>query len=392
MAAPESTRRSGAPPRLSALVTAAILAIITVVTGTIIFLTKDLPKESANTLQYPATELKFAFGSGSSSQDMMQVNEFANGYALLTSGPVSIQATNQRVLRYTWLPPQMPQEAAFFWRVADDPQNVLRTEITARGTHLIDLSTEPKWQGEITEIGFLVAGDNGEPVQVGETTLLPDSLKIRLHLAWRAWVSFEEWSQQSINFLYGGDYRQVIALPLLVTLWLFFTLFILWLFQRFGKGIGSRQPLMIAGMLYLLAWVLLDLRWTSNNIRQVQVSLGQTNEQQRLSSDLDGEIYQYVQRLKSTVLGSQNARILIIGDESAIDYYLLRAKYHLLPHSVNVAGNFAKELAPKSLDFVIFFGQPTSITKVPGWNKTWQQSLVKVDSGNWGAVYRINDQ
>ena len=69
------------------------------------------------------------------------------------------------------------------------------------GSRLIDLSTEADWLGEITEFGFLVAGENGENVIIGNVSLVPDSLEIRLQLAWKAWASFERWPQQSINFL-----------------------------------------------------------------------------------------------------------------------------------------------------------------------------------------------
>jgi hypothetical protein len=379
--------------RYPSLLLAALMAVVVVAMGTVSFLSNKLPDETGETFQFGAAGFKFAFGSGGPAADLMVVKEFADGYALLSSGPVSIQADKHQVLRYTWMPPRMPQEAAFFWRQADDPQNVSRIDITVPGTQFIDLSSEARWRGEITEFGFLVAGENGQPVKIGEALLVPDSLNIRLRLTWKAWTTFEEWSQQSVNFLYGGDYRQVVALPLLVLAWLGLTLMFTWLLQRFGMSIDSRQLLMITGMLFLIAWVLLDLRWSANNIRQIRFSLDshwQMDEQQRLSSDLDGEIYQYVQRLKSSVLGDQNVRILIIGDERAIDYYMLRAKYHLLPHSANVAGHLVDELTPESLDFIIFFGQPDSIAKVPGWNKAWQQSLVKIDSGNGGAVYRIN--
>jgi len=374
------------------LLVAALLALIVVVAGTVAFLSKGLPQHVGETLKYPATDFKFAFGSGHPAADRMLVDEFANGYALLSSGPVSIQAEKQRVLSYTWLPPELLQEAAFFWRRSDDAQNVLRTEITVAGTQRIDLSTEPDWKGEITEFGFLIGGVNGEAVAIGETLLIPDNLNTRMHLTWRAWTTFEEWSRQSINFLYGGDFRQVIALPMLVTAWLLVTLLLFWLFTRAGKPISSRQFLITAGLVALLAWVLLDLRWSANNIRQIQLSLqmqSQADEQQRSSIDLDGEIYQYMQRLKSDVLGDQPARILILGDENAIDYYLLRAKYHLLPHSVNVVGRLAKGLAPDSLDFVIFFGQPGGITKARGWKPSWQNSLEAVDQGEWGMVYRV---
>jgi len=374
------------------LLISALLAVLVVVAGTVAFLSKGLPDQSGETLKYPATNLKFAFGSGHPAADRMLVDEFANGYALLSSGPVSIQAGQQRVLSYTWLPPKMPQEAAFFWRRSSDAQNVLKTEITAAGTHFIDLATEPDWQGEITEFGFLIAGVNGEAVEIGETILIPDSLDTRLQLSWRAWMTFEEWSQQSINFIQGGDYRQIVSLPLLVTSWLLITILLFWLFTRFGKTIGTRQLLITAGLISLLTWVLLDIRWSANNLRQIRLSFhmqSQTADQQRASIDLDGKIYQYIQRLKSEVLGEQPVRILILGDENAIDYYLLRAKYHLLPHSVNVTGRLAKELAPESLDFVIFFGQPGGITKARGWNPSWQKSLVQIDQGEWGVVYRV---
>jgi len=374
------------------LLVAALLAATVVATGTVVFLSKGLPDQAGKTLQYPATGFNFVFGSGHPAGQRMLVDEFADGYALLTSGPVSIQADAQRVLVYTWLPPKMPQEAAFFWRRSDDAQNVLRTELTVAGMGLIDLSGESGWRGEITEFGFLMAGDNGEAVEIGDTLLEPDNLTIRLRLMWNAWTSFEKWTQKSINFLYGGDKHQVVALPILVVAWLLSTLLLLWMFSRFGKNLHSTRFLMIAGMLFLLAWVLLDIRWTANNLKQIRLSIEsnwQTDEQQRSGNDLDGEIFKFVQRLKSDVLDNQTARILIIGDGNAIDYYLQRTKYHLLPHSASVAGRFYKKLAPESLNYVIFFGQPGGINGIPGWNSSWRRALIEVDRSDWGMVYRI---
>lgn len=374
------------------LLVAAFLAALVVAAATVGFLSKGLPDQSGKTLQYPVASLNFAFGSGHIVAERMLVDEFANGYALLSSGPVSIQADTSRVLSYTWLPPKMPQEAAFFWRRSNNPQNIYRTEISAPGAQLLNLATEADWKGEISEIGFLLAGVNGQAVELGEATLKPDNLATRLELTWWAWTAFEEWSQQSINFLHGGDYRQIVALPLLIASWLLITLLLHWLFSRLGKKTSSRQLLISAGLVFLIAWLMLDLRWTANNLHQIRLSLQtrwQADDQQRSIIDLDGEIYQYVQRLKNDVLGTEPARILILGDENAIDYYLLRAKYHLLPHSVNVSTRFASELKPGLLDFVIFFGDTTSIIKTPDWGPSWQMSLVAIDRGQWGVVYRV---
>jgi len=388
---------ASATPRVSArvsliFVAAALLAAALVALGALLFLARDLPQQSGGRLTVPVSGLRFVFGSGAASGNLLQVNGFADGYALLSSGPQKFQAADFRVLKYTWLPQRTSQEAAFFWRRADDPGNVSRTDITIPGTQTIDLATETGWLGEILEIGFLVAGDDSSPVAIGETELLPDSLAIRLQLAWKAWSSVEGWSQHSINFLYGGNERQAVSLPLLAAAWCCLTLSIIGLLRWMGVFNGSRQMLLIAGVVFLLAWMLLDLRWAVNNVRQASLALDtrwHADEQQRLGMGLDGDVYRYVQRLKTSVLGHQNARILIVGDADAADYYLQRAKYHLLPHSANVARAFAKGLAPESLDYVIFFGQPDNMTKVPGWGPAWKTSLVKVDSGEWGEVFRV---
>ena len=389
----DKANRQRAPLRVSlTLVAAALLAALLVGLGAAWSLLSNLPQQSGGTMTVPASGLRFVFGSGALRDDLLQVNEFADGYALLSSGPVKFQAESFRVLKYTWRPRQPGQEAAFFWRRAADPKNVSRTDITIPGTRTLDLSTEPDWSGEILEIGYLVAGDDSLPVAIGATGLFPDSLAVRLQLTWKAWSGFEAWSQRSINFLSGGEDRQTLSLPLLVAAWFCITLAIIGLLRWTGVITGARPMLLAAGGLFLIAWMVLDLRWSVNNIRQVQAALDtrwHADEQQRLGMALDGDIFRYVQRLKTTVLGQRNARILIVGDQDAGDYYLQRAKYHLLPHSAHVARGFVKGLRPRSLDFVIFFGQPANISHVPGWNAAWRKSLVQVDSGEWGEVYRV---
>ena len=363
-----------------------VVAGLMVLAGLVFYLSRDLPNDEAAPFIQPVTGFTFAFGSGHPEQAHMVVDGFADGYALLSSGPVSIQAASHPVLEYAWIPSGTPGEAAFFWRQKGNADNVIRTEITTTGKQLIDLTTEAGWQGEIIEFGFLVAGEKEEPIKIGQASLGPDTLDIRLRLMWQAWTTFELRSQQSINFLQGGDHRQVAPLPLLLIAWLFTSLLLLKLSQK------SSSLLMPGCLLLLAAWMVLDIRWTNNQYKQVLpelVSGWRTDEEQRLRSDLDGEIYQYVQRLENQVLGDKPGRILILGDESAIDYYLLRAKYHLLPHSVHVTGRLPPELSPQSLNFVVFFGQPGGIANVAGWNSAWRHYLVEAERNQWGVVYKV---
>ena len=379
--------------KLSQILISALFAIVLVLAATFVFLAKGLPDETVDPLKHPSLMFNFIFGSGKVSEDQILVDKFVDGYALLSSGPVSIKASSFRVLRVTWRPADPVQEAAFFWRRSVDAKNVIRTDITIPGFNLVDLTTETGWRGEITEFGFLIAGQPGETIEIGKISLESDSIRNRFQLTWHAWTVFEEWSQKSINFLNGGESHQLVSLSILVIAWLIVTISLLWLLSVFGRKVDLRQIAIAGCILFLVGWMLLDLRWTSNNLQQIQRSLQShwhAGDQQRLSMALDGEIYQYSEKLKSGVLGDSTARILIIGDENAVDYYMLRAKYHLLPHSVNIARQFSRQTAPKFLDFVFFFGQPGEIIKVPGWNQGWQKALTIVESGEWGVVYRVN--
>jgi hypothetical protein len=369
-------------------VISALLSAALVIAGTILYLGKDLSEFNVPSYKFPASEFAFTLGSGHPEAELAVIDNLANGYALLSSGPVRVQADNFRALRYNWRVAHRNKEAAFFWRQKNSINTVSRTEIRNSGNRILDLSTQANWYGEIVEFGFLVSD---ETIAIGPMALEPDSLELRLQMMWQGWTTFEEWSQQSVHFLQGGDYDQIISLPPLVTAWLFLTIILTWLAFRLGGNNLSRQLALSAVVFFLIAWMILDIRWTANNLKQVRLSLEtqwQADEEQRSRIDLDGDLYQYVQQLKFSVLGAQNARILIIGEKDAA-YYQLRAKYHLLPHSVHVASRFPNNLKPENLDFVMFFGEPSSIANVRGWNKSWQRSLTLADRGAWGAVYRV---
>jgi hypothetical protein len=369
-------------------VISALLSAALVIAGTILYLGKDLSEFNVPSYKFPASEFAFTLGSGHPEAELAVIDNRANGYALLSSGPVRVQADNFRALRYNWRVAHRNKEAAFFWRQKNSINTVSRTEIRNSGNRILDLSTQANWYGEIVEFGFLV-GD--ETIAIGPMALEPDSLQLRLQMMWQGWTTFEEWSQQSVHFLQGGDYDQIISLPPLVTAWLFLTIILTWLAFRLGGNDFSRVLVTSTVVFFLIAWMILDIRWTANNLKQVRLSLEtqwQADEEQRSRIDLDGDLYQYVQQLKFSVLGAQNARILIIGEKDAA-YYQLRAKYHLLPHSVHVASRFPNNLKPENLDFVMFFGEPSSIANVRGWNKSWQRSLTLADRGAWGAVYRV---
>ena len=375
----------------------AVFAALVVLCALASTLSKGLPDQDYASVEIPAAGLKFAFGAGTPEGELVQVDTFVDGNALLTSGPVNIKADELQVLQYSWEPSRTSDELAFFWRQKGNTAEVKRVEILNIGTAMFDLSTQTDWNGEIIEAGFLLGGQNDSPVAIGELVLEPMSFFLRAKLVWQDWTTYELRSQQSINFLQGGSHNQIVPLPPLLIMWLLITLTLIYVLagklgiERTAKGIFP-----IAICLFLAAWMLLDIRWTANSFQSANELLSSTSgngANQRSDYDFDGSVFRYIQRLKNDIFLQDNndhaERILIIGDESAIDYYLLRSKYHLLPAAAHVTGQFNNQLEPDSLDYVLYFGQPGGITSIPGWNGAWRDALKEVDRNKWGAVYKV---
>lgn len=375
----------------------ALLAAILVLAILVYYLGRNLPDSDIPSFEMPAAGLVFAFGSGHPEQDIMQIDSFADGYALLSSGPVKVLAEQLQTLQYIWEPSGPPGELAFFWRQQGNANEVKRAELSTTGSALLDLAAEPDWTGEIVEVGFLVAGDTTNPVAIGQLVLRANDLNTRLRLVWQDWTTYELRSQQSINFLQGGAHNQQVSLPLLVIFWLLVTLLLLRLLSgKLNIELAGSALLPLAITLFMVGWVLLDIRWTVNSSRNANELLSSAtglDADEGSGNDLDGEIYKYIQRLKTDVFqvdgSGKTKRFLIVGDENAIDYYLLRAKYHLLPASAHVDGRFDERLSPDSLDYVLYFGQPGAVANIPGWSATWRNALTEVDRSEWGMVYRV---
>jgi hypothetical protein len=252
-----------ARPLLAALVSALI-----VISGTLVFLSRELPEEAADPVLIEAVKLKFVMGSGRPQGQQMLVEDFKDGYALLSSGPVSIQAEKHRLLTVNWDPLDNEDVPKFFWRRKSDPQNVLQIPIFNPGTEVIRLWLNPDWRGEISEFGFLFPSREGSAIALGPSTLDSDNLISHLRLVWRSWTTFEPWSMKSVNFITGGGVDPAVPLPAVLAAWFVLSLLILSLSAMLTGNPDLRNLILSSVIFFLTAWILLDLRWATNNIRR----------------------------------------------------------------------------------------------------------------------------
>lgn len=376
---------------------APVAAVVLVMGGVLLFLLQQQTGEKVASIAYSPDQFQFVVGSGHMSDGKLLVDGYQNGFALISSGPVEVNAENHRVLRLHISTGQhnleLEQAPAFFWRRKKWPDNVTRLSLT--GAQLIDLGESMTWKRDIIEIGFLFKDIDGQTIELGDMSLEDDVLATQVELMHQAWFQYEPWSQRSVNYLYGGLKSQPLPLQLVVLVWALLTVLIYWILDR-------RRPakLVIYGLAtLLLAWFVLDIRWTINGVRQMKFSIENQwalSNHERMLGGLDGKLYKLINRFKDKILNEKRNRIVVVGDLSRFDYHMKRAKYHLYPDSVLVRGQLLKSVDPNNVDYVLFVGDFT--VQRASWNEIWQQLpiadnwrdvLQLVDSGDMGILFAV---
>ena len=146
------------------------------------------------------------------------------------------------------------------------------------------------------------------------------------------WLAFERWNGASINTVTGGADVQDLPLPaLLATVVLLSGALVVVAARRRSRATGIGAPAMVAGF-FLIAWLLLDTRWTLNLLRQERVTVAQywgKDERERRLAGEDAPVYSFVEKALG-ILPKDPVRVFVAADA---DYFRGRAAYHLYPHN-----------------------------------------------------------
>jgi hypothetical protein len=332
----------------------------------------------------------------------MVVDQYQQGVALASSGPVVIQAEDYPVLRVNgdFAVPEDPAMApAFFWRRAGQPAQVSRLGL-ADGAGIYDLDQAGDWAGQVTEFGLLFREAAGPPPRLGGLSLQGRGLANQWQLTRRGWLAFEPWSLRSVNYIWGGAERQALPLPLplLLLAWAVLALLLL-------RLPGLRPPWTAAtsvALVLLTAWMALDLRWTANGARQAAQSWGQglrLSDSERLNQAADAKVYAFIERFREKFPAQAPRRILIVGDINEYEAYLQRAKYHLLPDSAMVSNQLNDRFEGARLDYVLFIDDFAA--RRGTWAETWQrlpiseawrERLELADSGEMVVLFEVSQE
>jgi len=266
--------------------------------------------------------------------------------------------------------------SAVAWEIADVPPGsdvrlLFQSDYTPKRVHNRPLAVEdgrilPKtlagdaeWLGRITGLAIAVNAP-GATVRIRGVTVKSQSAAQIFRDRAGEWFRFESWSGTSINAVTGGAAAQSLPLPVPVTIAALIALAAVVGARRLAPAGFPRGASSIAVVIFLLAWGVLDVRWTVNLARQVVETVnryGGKDAAERTRAAEDGDLVAFLDKAKA-LLPADPQRIVVLAQAH---YFRGRAGWHLLPH--RVLWEPARDIPPhagllRAGDFVVVWQRP----------------------------------
>lgn len=323
------------------------------------------PGAEAPTLVMAGEQLKLVAGEGGRTADGILIHRSPpRKPAMVLAGIIPFEA--EKFARFSWdikgLDPL--HDLALIWVANADPNKPRMHKITLeeRAVGFLQLGDDPTWRGQILKLGLLVRGKLTEPVLLKGLTLEREALTplTALRSLARDWTHQEPWTGRSINFHVGIASNDRLLTPIsLVGLWVGLGSLLLVLFNR-----SSSRPPLLRGLalLFLAAWLLLDLRWQW----QLATRLGETYEryghlapEQRPSARPDAQVVTALTQLREALPEKPSRLFLLSKDPS--DHLTLRVRYHLLPLRISASDHLPTPEQVQAGDHILVLSNPEVI-------------------------------
>ena len=235
-----------------------------------------------------------------------------------------------------WIAIDVPDhvDVSLLWRSDYKPGQLNSMPLTVATGRLLPavMKDHQAWIGNIQGLALAMKGPIAEPVRIRGVVAKPLSVVEVVQDRLREWFAFEAWSGTSINTVTGGADVQDLPLPLLLAAVVAVATLVVLAIRRWRPGALPWSTFASLGAFVLVAWLLLDLRWMSNLVRQVDSTAdrfaGKSWQDKRLAVE-DGPLFAFVQKAKG-IMPAAPARVFVGADSH---YFRGRAAYHLYPHN-----------------------------------------------------------
>jgi hypothetical protein len=289
---------------------------------------------SAPPMAWTARDLALPRGTGGiEGAELVVTATDASGLALLTVS-TSFRASEYPTIAWTATGISEPGDVQLLWNSDYDASRVNSAPLTVESGRLLPatLNGNPRWIGRITGLALAHRGPLPQPLRVAGVVAKPMGAVEIVRDRVEEWLAFERWSGSSINTVTGGAESQELPLPLLLVAALLLAAALWYAVARRGAGIGALP--WVLGSLFVIAWIVLDLRWTLNLARQVDATTATyagKDWRERHRAAEDGPLFDFIEKVRAK-LPLTPARVIMVADA---DYFRGRGAYHLYPHNVH---------------------------------------------------------
>ena len=229
------------------------------------------------------------------------------------------------------------RQIKFSWRSTDKKADYHNIKLRwgGDGALYLDMRQVTAWTGKIGELRLDMVAPKGASVQVNGLELAPWRPVTVLRLVWSQWTNFGGWRSNSVIYV-DEWHKNTLVFPVVagaawLGLSLLFNLVITWTGRRYASG--------IAAIMFILIWLLLDVRWQMHMGRQLLETYhryaGKNWEQKMLVAD-DGRLFRFVSQARMHMLPPPQRVFLVAryNGENSPSYAHTRVAYHLLPNNV----------------------------------------------------------
>lgn len=287
------------------------------------------------TLQWTARELTVTQGAAQFSDDGLRINApGADGIAIVS---VETSFRSAGYAAVAWDTADVPEglAAALVWRNQYEPGRRFTRPLVVEARRLlpITLADDPNWIGRINGLALVMHGELAKPMLIRGVEAKPMTAAQILRDRVREWLTFEPWSGGSINSRNGGADAQDLPLPFALAAIVGLALMLYALLARWRpRWTGPFRPL-VAGGLFVAAWLILDIPWQWNLARQAHATFekyaGKSWRERHLAAE-DGVLFAFIEKARDK-LPPPPVRVFMAADGL---YFRDRGAYHLYPYNV----------------------------------------------------------
>jgi hypothetical protein len=284
---------------------------------------------------FGANTLVMARGSAVREGDELVIAHEGPGGDTIVSVVTDLRSADYPVI--AWVAIDVPESAqvALLWHSDYEPAQMRKLPVRVVSGRLLPVSvvTDPHWVGRIGGLALAIHGGLTQPIRLRGVIAKPADAKETVVDRVREWIALEPWTGASINTVTGGADVQDLPLPLLLVAAVAIGAgALIWSFRRRLHVIAPSLAIVI-GAMFVVAWFVLDARWTFNLIREARESAlrygGKDWRGKHLAAE-DGPLFEFIEKARK-LMPAATARVFVLADAH---YYRGRAAFHLYPHNV----------------------------------------------------------